>query len=310
MAQHKRLAMNKPLALMLLLLGSGGALTPAPAQGAVETIYSDAQRQRDLTASRQMVETMLAPSFSVENQYARWKRPVCPHVYGLTPLAAWQVEHRIREVADQVGAPVDRADSCIPNIGIIFTVQPQASLLSIADKRPFLLQGGSQKLSVRYPVEAWYATFRVDYDGFRDIDLPWDVTDPWREGCSSNGCDVPQVRGNDSKLHTGLTVEMGAATVLVDSKAVTGMTLGEMGDYLALMTLAQASQFGACQPMPTIANLMLGDCGAQDTPHGLSHVDIALLTALYEVPDSPELLQKQRIVGAMRRSLEAQFGRD
>jgi hypothetical protein len=42
----------------------------------------------------------------------------------------------------------------------------------------------------------------------------------------------------------------------------------------------------------------------------LSHVDIALLSALYAVPDEPELLQKQRIVGAMRRSLEQQFGKE
>ena len=149
--------------------------------------------------------------------------------------------------------------------------------------------------------------------------MPFDVSNPAAscilvkptDPMSSGGtCEMPYVKANDSQLHTGLTAEMGAATVLVDDKAVTGMTLDEMGDYLAFMTLAQASQFGACQAMPTIANLMQGDCGAENTPHALSHVDIALLTALYEVPDSPEVLQKQRIVGAMRRSLEAQFGRD
>jgi len=147
-----RLNVFAGIALLTILSSAAEAQTPLPlAQGVVETIYSDAQRQKDLTASQQTVETMLAPSFSIDGQYARWKQPVCPHVYGLTQVAAWQIEHRIREVAAQVGAPVDRADSCIPNIGIIFTVQPQASLLSIADKRPFLLQGGSQKLIVRYP---------------------------------------------------------------------------------------------------------------------------------------------------------------
>jgi hypothetical protein len=35
-----------------------------------------------------------------------------------------------------------------------------------------------------------------------------------------------------------------------------------------------------------------------------------MLTALYSVPDNPEKLQKQRIVGAIRRSLEAQFGKE
>ncbi len=297
------------LAFTFLVFGTALDASVAQAQpqvlGEPETIYSDAQRQIDLDHSRRVVETMLAPSFSIDGQYARWKQPVCPHVYGLTPVAAYIVERRIRDVAAQVGAPVDRQDPCIPNIGIIFSAQPQASLTSIANARPFLVQGGSQKPQVRYPVQAWYATFKTDYDGFKTIDIPWDITDPWRDENS-----LPQVAANLSRLHTGQTAEMAAATVLVDSKAVTGMTLGEIGDYLALMTLAQASQYGACQPMATIANLMLKGCDPADVTRDLSHVDIALLTALYQVPDIPEKLQKQRIVGAMRRSLEQQFGSD
>ena len=217
----------------------------------------------------------------------------------LAAMAGWSLFRGLAEV----GAPVDRRDPCIPNIGIIFSAQPQASLMSIATARPFLVQGGSQKPEVRYPVQAWYATFKTDYDGFKTIDIPWEITESWREG-------PPQVAANVSRLHTGQTAEMAAATVLVDTKAVTGMTLGEIGDYLAVMTLAQASQYGACQPMATIANLMLKGCDPADVTRDLSHVDIALLTALYQVPDIPEKLQKQRIVGAMRRSLEQQFGSD
>lgn len=304
--------MKAILASALLLLGSAAALAQAPAPGQPETVYSEAQREKDLRASHQMVETMLAPSFSIEGQYARWKVPVCPHVYGLTPAAGYVIERRIKDVAQQVGAPVDRNDPCLPNIGIIFTADPQASLLSIAAVRPLLVEGGSQKLVARYPVQAWYATFKTDFNGLRTADIPFDVSNPASDCIMAAGgaCEMPWIRANDSRLHTGLTAEMGAATVLVDSKAVTGMSLGELGDYLAFLTLAQASQYGACQPLPTIANRMLKDCGPGNTPHGLSHIDIALLTALYEVPDSPEVLQKQRIVGAMRRSLEAQFGKD
>lgn len=300
--------MKKKIAFVLMTLTAGAATaqTPAPPpfiQGEPETIYSDAQRAIDLDHSRRVVETLLAPSFSVDDQYARWKRPVCPRVYGLTPVAAWQLEHHIKEVAHRIGAPVDRNDPCVPSIGIVFTPQPQASLMSIANANPYLVQGGNQTLSVRYPVEAWYATWRVDYDGFRNIDIPWEkITPPLEE--------PPHIAANDSRLHTGLTAEIATATVLVDTQAVTGMTLGELGDYLSMMTLAQAGQFGTCMPMATIANLMLKGCGEENTPHKLSHVDIAMLTALYSVPDVPELLQKQRIVGAMRRSLEAQYGKD
>ena len=324
--------MNKTLAFSLLL-SSVLAGTAVAQDLPVETIYSDAQRSKDLSASRAMVETMLAPSFSIEGQYAKWKQPVCPHVYGLNPVTAWFVEHRIREVADMVGAKVDHNDPCVPNIGIFFTPDPQASLLSIAEKRPFLIAGGSQKAVVKFPVQAWYATFITDFNGHKSLDIPWDVALPWTgtgadagstpmmggagsaaqdrsSSPSLSGYDEPMVRANDSRLHTGLTAEMATATVMVDTKTATGMTLGELSDYLAFMTLAQASQYGACLPLETVSNLLTPGCAAQDTAHQLSHADVALLTALYEVPDSPEVLQKQRVIGAMRRSLEKQYGKN
>src|SRR6185312_10274263 len=88
----------KALALVLLLLGAdvAWAQTPAlPVTGEPETVYSEAQRQKDISASRWIVDSLLRPSFSIDNVYARWKLPVCPHVYGLRPVAAWLIEHRI-----------------------------------------------------------------------------------------------------------------------------------------------------------------------------------------------------------------------
>ena len=276
------------------------AQTPAP-QAAPETVYSEAQHEKDLSASRWVIENLLRPSFSLDGQYARWKQPICPHVYGLKPLPAWFVEHRIREVAEMIGAPLDREDPCIPNIGVVLTLDPQASLMSIADKAPLLIQGGNQKLQVKYPVQAWYASFLDNSDGRKIIDIPWELVTPPLDG-------PPLVGGTSSnRLYTNVSPEMAAATVLVDSKAVTGMTLGELGDYLAFMTLAQSGQYGDCMEAPSIANLMLDKCPAANRAHSLSRIDLALLGALYQVPDFPEALQKQRIVGAIRRDLEKEF---
>lgn len=304
---------------LFTVVSLGTAFGQAEFSGPPETVYSNAQREKDLTVSQEMVGTMLAQSFSLENQYARWKDPVCPHVYGLTPVAAWLVERRIREVAQLVGAPVNRNDPCDVNIGVYFTSQPQVSLESISAASPLLIQGGSQKRQMKFPVQAWYTSIMTDYDGAKYIDIPFDVSNPASDcilsynpsgGGSSGTCAMPYVKANDSRLHTGLTTQMAETIVLVDSNAVMGMSLSDLSDYLAFMTLAQSSQTGVCEKFSTIANMMLKNCGDQDTPHRLSHIDIALLTALYQIPDSPEVLQKQRIVGAMRRSLEAQYGRD
>ena len=97
---------------------------------------------------------------------------------------------------------------------------------------------------------------------------------------------------------------MGAATILVDAEAIKGLTLGELGDYLALMALAQTPATGRCQPAPSIANLFLKECDADLRTDGLSDADMAMLLSLYQTPDEPEKLQMVRLIGNMRRSLE------
>jgi len=102
---------------------------------------------------------------------------------------------------------------------------------------------------------------------------------------------------------------MAGVVVIVDSKAIMGMTLGTLGDYFALLSLSQAPVTGRCQEAPSIANLMVASCNRDVKTASLSNVDVALLTGLYQTPEKPEMIQKQRIIGAMRRSLEAQSSR-
>jgi hypothetical protein len=121
--------------------------------------------------------------------------------------------------------------------------------------------------------------------------------------------DLPKMRAQGGRLGTGVTTEMAGVVVIVDAKAIIGMTLGSLGDYVALLSLAQAPVTGHCQEAPSIANLMLASCSRDVKTASLSTVDVALLTGLYQTPEKPEMIQKQRVIGAMRRSLEAQYKR-
>jgi len=97
--------------------------------------------------------------------------------------------------------------------------------------------------------------------------------------------------------------------VLVDAGAITGLTLGSLGDYLSLMALAQTPATGRCQPAPSITNLFLKDCEADFHTTSLSEVDMAMLTALYQTPVEPEKLQQQRLIRNTRRNLEGENGK-
>jgi hypothetical protein len=323
---------------VLLLTTVAATAQPAAPPMQVETVYSDAQRERDQDLSRRFVQGVLATSATFEDQYAKWKRPVCPNVYGMSPAAKVMIERRIREVASQVGAPVDRNDPCTPNITVVVSPDPQASLDSIATSAPYLVTGGKKRqLRITQPIQAWYTTFRRDFSGLAQLDLPWEdantagaaaslvssenttvATDP--SGASSAGSglsptlsgsiesDIPRVRAQGGRLGTGVWPEMAGVVVIVDSKAIMGMTLGTLGDYFALLALSPSPVTGHCQIAPSITN-MLANCASEVKSTSLTNVDLALLTGLYQTPEKPEMIQKQRIIGAMRRTLEAQVTR-
>jgi hypothetical protein len=288
-----------------LLFSATGAMaqTPPPLSENVETTYSQAQREVDESLSRRTVMEVLVPADATEDQYARWKYPICFNVYGLAPVAKYVVERRMKDIATQVGAPIDRAEDCAPNVLIAVTPDQAATLQSIADVRPWLVPGlGMIRSRVReaLPVQAWYAIAMQGGYGRRMLVY--------------NGYDYePQVVPvtSFSRLSSGFETELAAVTTVVDQKAIMGMPLGTLGDYFALLALSQARPSRSCKDFETITNLMLDGCDPATKVTSLSKGDIALLTGLYRTPDDQMArIQRLRIIGNMRRSLEAQLTRN
>ena len=292
----------KKLFLAMLLLASG----PVPAQpqivGEPETVYSEAQRAQDEDLSRRFVQSLLAPSYSLEGQFAKWTREICPHVFGLSPAAGYLVERRIREVAQKIGAPQDRRDPCPNNISIIVTDEPQAKLDALMALDPLLFAAAPKAtLRLTQPVTVFYTSFYRDFGGQEHLDVPWEEL---------NLTEPPRVPGNFTRLRTGIQPVMAGAIVIVDAKAIMGRELGTLGDYFSLLVLAQAPHTGRCQPAPSIANLMAAGCEENFRTAALSEVDLAMLAGLYATPLEPELMQRARIIGNMRKALEADFVSD
>lgn len=330
----------RSMILAALVLGPIAAFAQTAATPEFETVYSDAQRAADQDLSRRFIQGVLAPGYSFEDQYAKWMRPVCSNVLGMSAIAKYMIERRIKDVAQQVGAPVDRQDPCTPNVTIIVTPQPQATLDSIAAAAPYLVIGGKHRqLTITQPIQSWYTTFRRDFSGLAQLDLPWEDaatasagsdgiaaglvatdasagTDAGTTGSSLGGMnvsmpnsiegDIPRVRAQGTRLSSGVSPEMAGVVVIVDSKAIMGMSLGSLGDYFSFLALAPSPVTGRCQNAPTIANLMAQGCASDVKSSNLSNVDLAMLTGLYQTPVKPEMIQRQRIIGAMRRTLEAQ----
>jgi hypothetical protein len=299
------------LALALALTTSGAlAQTPAPIdQLEPETAYSLGEYVDDTWQAARSINGLLFPaegSYYPSPNFPKWKDPVCLNVYGLSAAAKYVVERRIREVAAQVGAPVNRSEPCEPNVTIAFSSDPAATLKSIADVRPWLVQGVGlicNRVRESLPVQAWYTSMMQGADGAFRINPGCRGYD---EFYYSGGSAIVQAE-SIGRLDSGFRRKLGAVTIIVDTKAVMGMPLGALADHFAMLALAEARPSRACKEVESIANLMLKDCDPGLAPKHITDNDLKMLTALYNVDDDRlGALQYVRMIGDMRRALKAE----
>ncbi|HEX4272034.1 MAG TPA: hypothetical protein VHZ32_11635, partial [Rhizomicrobium sp.] len=109
------------------------------------------------------VQSFTAKSY-LTGKVARWERGICPVTLGLAAKFTVFVTARVRAVAAQAGAPVDKNLSCRPNIEIAFTTAPQALLDGVRKDHKMYLgyaegAGQADELAVvSHPIQAWYMT--------------------------------------------------------------------------------------------------------------------------------------------------------
>jgi hypothetical protein len=300
---------------MLLLLAAGPAFAQTPPAAPIdqlepETAYSLGEYIDDTYQAARSINGLLFPvegSYYPSPNFPKWKDPVCLNVYGLSPAAKYVVERRIREIAVQVGAPVDRREPCQPNVVIAFSSDPAATLKSIADVRPYLVQGAGlicNGVREGLPIQAWYTSMMQGADGAFRIN----------PGC--RGFDdsyyfyggPPVLRAESiGHLETGFRRKLGAVTIIVDTKAAIGMPLGALADHFAMLVLAESRPTRRCKEIESIANLMLKDCNPALAPKHITDNDIKMLTALYNVDDDRlGSLQYVRMIADMRKALKAE----
>ena len=100
-------------------------LAQASAQPSTEHVTVTGTRSRPVIDS--FVQAFAKPA-RMTGKFARWEDRICPVTVGLRPAAHQFVTHRVKEVAAQVGVPVNEHEACRANIAIVFTAKPQALL--------------------------------------------------------------------------------------------------------------------------------------------------------------------------------------
>ncbi|MGZ3402782.1 MAG: hypothetical protein ACXWKN_05640 [Phenylobacterium sp.] len=250
-------------------------------------------------------------------QYARFRDPVCVRVIGLPPEFDAFIAQRVVELAKAVNAPVDPSAACTPNVNVIFSPKPQAQLDDIAKRRDVLfgyfLKAETKKVTTfSRPIQAWYLTRARDTLGNNILEL---LETPPCVGSGAPGappCDIkaPAVMGRaGSRLGNDMSTELVHALILADANKVANEKIGAVADYVAVLALARWQGLERCNSLPTILNLMADGCEADAVAEAATPGDLGLLRGLYSVdPRESGSLQRMSIAGRMEAEAKSNDG--
>jgi len=265
------------------------------------------------------VQTLSKPAY-LTGKMGRWENGICPNTAGLAPRYAAFISQRIRALADEVHAPVDRDAKCRANIEIAFTTTPQDLLDTVRKKHRMYLgyhSGPAQadKMAiVTRPIQAWYLTGTKDLDGKVEVDsssaIPTDLVTAVQQDIMHGGTGISTTNGTHKvtggRLKDGVRTVFKNVIIAADPTKLTEYEVGTLADYIGLLALSQLNSLDVCQQqLPSIINLLAKDCAG--APSQLSEGDLGFLRGLYSMSADGNLkVQQDGIAYQMKRDFKNQ----
>lgn len=319
---------RRAIFLALLLQAAGIPVLAQEPSKPTENITVTGIRDVDKAVTKFVGGTTMATR--VAGKLARWKQGICPLTAGLRPEAVKFVTKRIKDIAAQVGAPVNERENCKVNLEVVFTTSPQILLDHVSVLYPFVLgyhdnsAQAAQLATVKWPIQSWYSTATDDLRGNVQVDearkrgmgMTLDMPNvPAGAGggiqttatptLTMNMPDAQVVNVTGSRLGDGVSSDFNHVVVVAEPAKLLDYEIGTLADYIALLALSQIQQPDQCQELPTLLNLLAPGCGAP--PKALTNVDLAYLRALYKMTPTASLRgQRDEIIYQMDKSLGAE----
>ena len=279
---------------LFCLLASAGA-APASAQDKpkadpeiVVTGTRDAEGQ-----IRDFVRALTRPSS--DGQFARFEAAICPAAVGVSDSQKQAIAARIRRVAKAAGIAVGKQD-CTPNVLLVVTNEKTGFIESLWKAHSEYFRGmsaGEVRRLARAPGPA----------------AVWHVDGPLLD---ADGAEIPQGRDGPyinrttrvgSRLTTGARPQFAAAAVVVEAKALEGLTTTQLADYAAMRAFARTDPSRLPGTAPTILNVLEAPMGSE-VPIPLTSWDVAFLRSLYEAPATLSAAARR---SEIRRGMEEQL---
>jgi hypothetical protein len=231
--------------------------------------------------------------------FARWYRKVCVGVYNLETTAAQYVADRISRLALDVGLEPGEP-GCRPDVNIVFATNAKemAAQMVENDRRTFMPVGGhagmdlgrvalDEFVETENAVRWWHVSLPVDArTGAPAIELT--------KNCGAPHCPPTIAVAGPSRIHNGTRDDLMYVIIVVDSTKLKGTTWQQLGDYLAVLALAQIDPKTNPAAFDSILNLFSNPAAYS----GLTDWDRTYVRALYEFDQERIVsMQTNEIVG-------------
>jgi hypothetical protein len=284
----------------------------------VESVTVVATKPSD-AAIKNFVETRAMPT-RVLNKMARWTMKICPQTIGLGDKYAIYITQRIRDIASAVGAPVNADPACRPNIEVVFTTAPQGLMDIVHKSTPQFLgyhdnsHQADELATVTHPIQAWYSTESLDWDGSRQIESGTCSGGPKVNYADAAGavhqlefpCAFATHAIGGTRLNDALNSGFFNVLIVAEPAKLFDYEVGSLADYITMMALSQPASLDSCQELPSISNMLAKGCAS--TTNRITDGDLSYLHALYKLLAGESMaVQRDEMRYEMKKTLVPPF---
>lgn len=214
----------------------------------------------------------------------RFTLPVCPAVYGLAPEQAAFVANRMRQIAVAAGIP--RANQpCDANAIVIVTSNKPETIKRLEQKQTYFPREWSKDQihaleADPSPATAWQLEGLLTPDGIRVAEMSdpslVDPVDPGPLLAATPPTSLPA-----SRMRPSIKRDLMTSVLVVDAKAMSGLTTTQFADYAAMRTFAQTDpRRTSLSPSDTILKVLDAPMGTA-VPMSVTAQDLQFLKAYY-----------------------------
>jgi hypothetical protein len=212
---------------------------------------------------------------------ARWRNRVCVGIHNLERNAAQYIVDRIARLAVEVGLEPGEP-GCGPDVVVIFTTDGKATAAQMVESEPRVFRPAGNQGGTHIGRAALDDFARSDKAvRWWHVSLPVGALSgvPAIRGTGSPGTGLPVVGvAGPSRIHSGIRDDLQRVIIIVDGQKLTqGMSWEQLGDYLAVVSLAQIDP----QADPTAFDSILNLFSNPAAYSGLTDWDRSYMRALY-----------------------------